>query len=471
MKIIKLLSLPIVSVLCICASAASTQTASPSTARQRTFAPTRAEQPHVRAASHARKAGGSSGPSARPMAAPPSVPLPPATSTVGFQTAPHISSGTSGGAGTTPYRTVLGNFDGDTKMDVASVVQDIDSNFFISVLLSNGNGTFQTPVLTPVTFGANDLVAAADLNGDGKYDIVLVHSNSLDVLISTTGGNFATAVNYPDSIPTPAAVGLLDGNGDTFVDIIVANATGNPSPVSILPGNGSGAFGLETIQHYSGTMEYGVIADVNGDSLPDLISATQVFLRVGTDYPSPIYLNPPSSTCGEAFGSVVVADVTGDSQPDIITADCLSGTVTAYVNGGGTFGLGVSTAAGYRPTTLAVADINGDTQQDVVVADSYSMDLMVLLGNNDGSFQIPSVGYPVGGDLWTAPLVSDFGQAGHHDIVIPSGIPDQWASLVYLAGTFGMASPTALWSLPTTTTTRTEVWERRPTRTGSRLRI
>jgi hypothetical protein len=63
------------------------------------------------------------------------------------------------------------------------------------------------------------------------------------------------------------------------------------------------------------------------------------------------------------------------------------------------------------------------------------MDLIVLLNSsNDGSFQIASVGYPVGGDLWTAPLVSDFGQAGHHDIMIPSGIPDQWASLVYLTG-------------------------------------
>jgi hypothetical protein len=379
------------------------------------------------------------------MAAPPSVPLPPATSTVGFQTAPHISSGTSGGAGTTPYRTVLGDFDGDGKMDVASVVQDIDSHFLISVLLSNGDGTFQDPVLTPVTFGANDLVAAATLNGDLKWDVVLVHSNSVDVLISTTGGNFATAVNYPDAIPTPAAVGLLNASGDSSIDIIVANATPDltaQSPVAILPGDGTGLFGSATIQHYNGTMEYGVIADVNGDSLPDLVSANQVFLRVGSDYPSSINLSTTSNTCGEAFGSVVVADVTGDSQPDIITADCLSRNVTAYVNqGGGAFDAGTSTAAGYRPTTLAVADFNGDTQQDVVVADSYSMDLMVLLGNNDGSFQIPSVAYPVGGDLWTAPLVSDFGQAGHHDIVIPSGIPDEWASLVYLAGTFVAGVP------------------------------
>jgi hypothetical protein len=78
------------------------------------------------------------------MATPPVVSLPTTTIAVGFQAAPHISSGTtSGGSSTTPYRTVLGDFDGDGKMDVASVVQDIDSNFWISVLLSNGDGTFQ----------------------------------------------------------------------------------------------------------------------------------------------------------------------------------------------------------------------------------------------------------------------------------------------------------------------------------------
>jgi hypothetical protein len=265
-----------------------------------------------------------------------------------------------------------------------------------------------------------------------------VHSNSVDVLISAGSGAFDAAVNYPDSIATPAAVGLLDANDDTVIDIIVANATPDDttqSPVSILPGEGSGVFGSESIQHYNGTMDYGVIADVNSDGLPDLVSATQVFLNNGTNYPSPITLTGTSSSCGATVGSVVVADVTGGGRPDVVTADCLSGTVTTFVNlGSGSFAAGTSTSAGYRPTTLAIADFNGDTHQDVVVADSYSMALTILLGDNSGSFQTASVAYPVGGDLWTAPLVSDFGQAGHHNIVIPSGIPDQWASLVYLAG-------------------------------------
>ncbi len=120
---------------------------------------------------------------------------------------------------------------------------------------------------------------------------------------------------------------------------------------------------------------------------------------------------PIVSTCGVAFGSVVVADVTDDGRPDVLTADCLSGNVTAYVNlGSGSFAAGSSTSAGYRPTTVPIADFNGDTHQDVVVAGSYSMALTILLGDNNGSFQTASVAVPVDGDLWTAPLVSDFGQ-------------------------------------------------------------
>ncbi len=61
------------------------------------------------------------------------------------------------------------------------------------------------------------------------------------------------------------------------------------------------------------------------------------------------------------------------------------------------------------------------------------MDLSILHGNNDGSFQAALAGFPAGGDLWTAPLVADFRGTEHHDIVVPSGIPDQWSSLVYLA--------------------------------------
>jgi len=435
MKITKLLSQAIVFAVGICVSATSAQIAMPPTARVRSYGPLSGRQHSL--ASAIRKSRPTSELSARPMAAPPSVSLPSATTTVGFQAAPHIATGiTSGGSNTSPYRTVLGDFDGDGKDDVAAVVQDASSNFWLSVLLSNGNGTFKTPVLTAITFSANDLLAAADLNGEGKFDVVLVHSSSVDVLLGDGTGNFAAAVNYLDLIPNPAAVGLLDADNDGSVDIIVANkitdVTGQ-SPVATLPNiGGTGLFGPAFLEHYNGTMDYGVVADVDGDGLPDLVSATQVFLNVD-DYQAPTTLTTTNNSCGVTYGSVVVTNVSGDTLPDVITADCLAGAVTTFVNNGDKTFTAYSTVARYRPATIAIATLNDDDAPDILVADVYSMDLMVLLGHGDGTFETAPVGFPVGGDLWTAPLVGNFGGDGHHDVVIPSGIPDQWSSLVYLA--------------------------------------
>jgi hypothetical protein len=343
---------------------------------------------------------------------------------------------------TLPYLSALGDFNNDGQQDVAAIVQDPDSAFWLSILISNGNGTFQPPVLTAVSFGGYDLLAVGDLNQDGNADVVLVHANSIDVLISDGKGSFAPAVTYPTSIPNPAAVALMHVNGDKFVDVLVANASpdgsGN-SPVAMLTGDGTGSLGKPSIAYYKGAMAYGVFADLNADGYPDLVSATQVFLGTGSDYQSPITLTTATNTCTSPFGlvngSVIVADVTGDGQPDILTADCLNQTVTAFVNIDGTsFSAGTSTWAGYAPATVTVADVNDDGNLDAIVGDFYSMDIVVLLGNGDGTFVAASTGYPVGGDLWTAPVIADFNSDNQPDIVIASGIPDQWGSLVYLAG-------------------------------------
>jgi hypothetical protein len=382
--------------------------------------------------------------SARPMAASPGWSLPAPTTNVGFQAAPHISAGMapSTGVDALPYLSALGDFNGDGKQDVAAVVQDPNSAYWLSILISNGDGTFKPPTLTAIAFGGNDLLAVGDLNRDGKADVVLVHSNSIDVLIGNGTGGFAAPVNYATSISNPVAVTLMDTNADTFVDVVVANGTpdisGN-SPVTTLAGNGTGTLGTASTSHYSGTMNYGVLADLNADGHPDLVSATQVFLGTGSDYLPPVTLTSATNTCtypfGIANGSVIVADVTGDGKPDILTADCSNHTITAFVNlGGGSFSAGASTWAGYLPETVTVADVNGDGKADVIVGDFYSMDIMVLLGNKDGTFAAPSLGYAVGGDLWTTPVVADFNADGHPDIVVPSGISDQWESLVYLAG-------------------------------------
>src|SRR5438128_5799488 len=60
----------------------------------------------------------------------------------GFLTGPQISSG---GA---PFSVVAGDFNGDGKQDVAAIVFDTSSNYSLSILLGQGDGSFQPPILT-----------------------------------------------------------------------------------------------------------------------------------------------------------------------------------------------------------------------------------------------------------------------------------------------------------------------------------
>src|SRR5262249_36641965 len=135
------------------------------------------------------------------------------------------------------------------------------------------------------------------------------------------------------------------------------------------------------------------VADVNGDGIPDLVTA-----NYGT------YFNPGSTVsvllgngggsfqtqqtlaAGPRPSSVVVAGVTGHGTPDLVPANGRARTVSVLLgNGGGSFQTQQSFAAGPRPSSVAVADVNGDGRLDLVAANHGDGTVSVLLGNGDGS--------------------------------------------------------------------------------------
>ena len=147
-----------------------------------------------------------------------------------------------------PQGVAVGAYNGDGKLDFA--VNDLNCvNFrscgpgMVSILLSNGDGTFQNHVEYP-TGPTPDAVTVGDFNGDGPLDLVTASgtyltNNTVSVLLGNGDGTFQPNVDYiTGTAPSFAALG--DFNGDGRVDMAVVNATSNT--VSILLGNGDGAF-------------------------------------------------------------------------------------------------------------------------------------------------------------------------------------------------------------------------------------
>lgn len=353
--------------------------------------------------------------------------------------------------------TSSGDFTGDGKTDLITQVEN-DRNtspvYSIAVALSNGDGTFRAPVLTPTPGNDNcSTLAVGDLNGDGKDDIIVIHqsacsggTSSIDVMIGNGDGTFTLATNYPiTNTNLPGGI-LADTTGDGKLDIVVVDE-GVPANVWTLLGNGNGTFQAKTSVTLSGTSGNGpAFSDLNGDGLLDIAEMDSdtneltIYLATSaTAYASAV--SYPTSDGVENACSLTVGDLTGDGKGEVVNANCNDNTLTVYINdGNGTFQNGVYYAAGLSapggttadlyPGAVSIADVNGDGKADLISMNEDSSDVTILLGNGDGTVSVPSIGYAVGGYPGQLAVVADFNGDGYADLVVP----DLEFNLVFFKG-------------------------------------
>ena len=131
----------------------------------------------------------------------------------------------------------VADFNGDGKLDFAMA---LETTFSSNVTVALGTGTGTLGPASSVTVGYSpQSVAAGDVNGDGKVDLVTANSydNNVSVLLGTGTGTFGAAQNFAAGLQ-PRSVAMADFNGDGKIDLLTANA----GSVSVLFGTGTGSF-------------------------------------------------------------------------------------------------------------------------------------------------------------------------------------------------------------------------------------
>lgn len=298
---------------------------------------------------------------------------------------------------TSPISSVaLGDLNGDGKLDLVET-NPTPGNGNVAVLVGNGDGTFQSAV-NYIVGTTPEAVAVADLNGDGKPDVIVGNRNSgnISVLLNSGNGTLNAAVDYlTPNTGTPESIAVGDFNGDGKPDLAVAISGVNATSIALFLGNGDG-----TLQPYipipsgfhSSAILRIVAADFDGDGKADIAvtdgSELAVLLSSGNaSFQSPVtYLVGPGAGIN---GTLAVSDFNGDGKPDLVTTS-RDGLAVFINNGDGTF----PTVIPYSPFTggaVGVGDFDGDGLPDIIAADSSqdstTTDTLALLLNTS---QVPA---------------------------------------------------------------------------------
>ncbi|HEU5453140.1 MAG TPA: FG-GAP-like repeat-containing protein [Terriglobales bacterium] len=319
---------------------------------------------------------------------------------------------------------------GDGKNDIVIV----RGNQF-SELLNAGEGTFGAATVSALPLSSPRIVALGDLNGDGRLDVVgeanneFTYENKMQVVLGNATGFEATGHEYPKPMAAweSARYSVADVNGDGKMDVVSLDS--DALGVSVFYQNSDGTFtckGPYFAGDWPSTMNVG---DVNGDGKAEVVVLDYEFgVAVVLGGGEPLTIQGAYGIGGWPQNPPLIADLTGDGKLDIAAGNATWDVSFLRNVGDGTF----AAARFFFPTpsgawfdeenvqmvwSVAAGDLNGDGYKDVVagIDGDSNNGIAVYLANADGTLQ-PGINIGSGGEMYNV-VLADLDRDGSLDIV------------------------------------------------------
>lgn len=275
-----------------------------------------------------------------------------------------------------------------------TVTGTLPSTISLAAAASSSNPVNYDLTATVTGYGFTAPAASVDFSessvvtdlGTGSVDTTGAAQTFLTPTLTTSG----------DSSAYPAQSVIADFNGDGIPDIATANASFSEGTMSVLIGNGDGTF-KTPVTYTAGVFASAIVAgDFNNDGVLDIAVTNQYNSSFGDGYIS-IYLGNGDGTFKPEIGvpipgyaeATVAADFNRDGILDLVSLQFYPSQFSVlFGNGDGTFKDPVNypvTSSMYSPYTLAVGDFNGDGIPDIAEANSSDNTVGIFLNSGDGT--------------------------------------------------------------------------------------